>query len=179
MTDALIAFLTARLDEDEAEQREKLRGWHEPNCAVIEDVDYECDCGVPARVLADVAAKRRIIELHRSGGRVSLGDDDQPESWRDYCDTCGSGEPYEYPTWWPCDTLRLLALPFADHPDCRPEWRPPRSTTAGETCPTCGKHGAWSSLDPSAIYTPPPGHTVVTLDDGSRSDVCPRKWRPE
>jgi hypothetical protein len=25
---------------------------------------------------------------------------------------------------WPCQTLRLLALPYADHPDYRPEWKP-------------------------------------------------------
>jgi hypothetical protein len=25
---------------------------------------------------------------------------------------------------YPCDTLKLLALPYADHPDYRDEWRP-------------------------------------------------------
>jgi len=25
---------------------------------------------------------------------------------------------------WPCATLRLLALPYYDHPDYLPEWKP-------------------------------------------------------
>jgi hypothetical protein len=33
------------------------------------------------------------------------------------CSTCG-----DVP--WPCDTVRLLAIVFADHPDYRNEWRP-------------------------------------------------------
>ncbi|TDD37855.1 hypothetical protein E1287_07300 [Actinomadura sp. KC06] len=54
----------------------------------------------PARVLAEVETKRRLIDQHvgYSGG----GDDDH----------------------WPVQTLRLLALPYASHPDYRPEWRP-------------------------------------------------------
>lgn len=78
----------------------------------------------PARVLAECDAKRRIVELHKSAGRLCTGDPDLPESWHDYCDTCGSGEPYEYPTPWPCDTLKLLALPYADRPGYREDWRP-------------------------------------------------------
>lgn len=72
----------------------------------------------PARVLAEVAAKRRILELH---DRFS-----QPQQmakgrvWA--CGTCGSVD--DSPTEWPCDTLRLLALPFAGHPDYRADWAP-------------------------------------------------------
>lgn len=66
----------------------------------------------PARVLAEVDAKRRIIAEHRGSGvtcpRCSLGaEDGQVVYWRD-----------------PCATLRLLALPYADHPEYRPEWAP-------------------------------------------------------
>jgi hypothetical protein len=36
------------------------------------------------------------------------------------CDVQGQGEGPHYP----CLTLRLLALPYADHADYRQEWRP-------------------------------------------------------
>ena len=63
----------------------------------------------PARVLADVDAKRRIIRLH-------FGTDlEDPQ----VAHACGEDlEPY------PCDTLLFLALPYADHPDYNETWRP-------------------------------------------------------
>jgi len=69
----------------------------------------------PARVLADVAAKRAIVAEHRCAGEFAPG--------VGYCSECGSGEPHEYPTRWPCATLRLLAASYADHPDFDPAWR--------------------------------------------------------
>lgn len=71
----------------------------------------------PARVLAEIAAKRRLLELHavreRGDGCVVCDDGN---------DSCGclSG-----PSWgYPCDTVKTLALPYADHPAYRDEWRP-------------------------------------------------------
>jgi hypothetical protein len=63
----------------------------------------------PVIVLRRCAADRAILALHQVAGRACTGDPDLPTAWRDYCGTCGSGEPNEYPTWWPCDTLRALA----------------------------------------------------------------------
>lgn len=58
----------------------------------------------PARVLAECEAKRRIVEWH----------DCEPEHvWG--CGACTHDRP--------C-VLALLALPYADHPDYREEWRP-------------------------------------------------------
>lgn len=77
------------------------------------------------RVLAEGDAKRRIIELHRPANPDATPVDGYP-GWPDhawyFCRTCGSGEPYEYPTDWPCATLKLMALPFADRPGYREEW---------------------------------------------------------
>jgi len=61
--------------------------------------------------LAEVDAKRRIIDLHDD---VSGG-----------CRTCMDAElSNDGPdaAAWPCPTLRLLALPYADHPGYREEW---------------------------------------------------------
>jgi hypothetical protein len=76
----------------------------------------------PARVLADVEAKRELVKLH---GRAVL----RAGGGAQYFDTetvCRSCEPnYQFRELsWPCTTLRLLALPYADHPDYRDEWRP-------------------------------------------------------
>lgn len=62
----------------------------------------------PARALAEVAAKRGILEAH--AGR-------SPRSSRlDSCRICE--DPYTYgPEAWPCDTVRYLASIYKDHPD--------------------------------------------------------------
>ena len=58
----------------------------------------------PARVLADCEAKRRIVEdyLGQLGSHQSGWD---------------ARTPRDHP-------LRALALPYADHPDYRDDWRP-------------------------------------------------------
>jgi hypothetical protein len=67
----------------------------------------------PARVLREIDAKRQIIALHHQ-----LED---AQEMLDFCATCDATGKYpEYP----CTTLRLLALPYADRPGYREEWRP-------------------------------------------------------
>lgn len=70
-----------------------------------------------ARVLAEVEAKRKLLDEHQD---VNDGS----------CGTCVDGR-WGYPTHggsspqqWPCTTVRILALPYAEHPDHREEWRP-------------------------------------------------------
>ncbi|RZE89168.1 DUF6221 family protein [Streptomyces sp. SCA2-2] len=145
MTADLIAFLRARLDEDEAVARGTTMplDWHQgpgddPDWTTSEMVlmwppehhtPYEQDKhwrgltaepeGLaahiarhdPARVLAEVEAKRQIVKAH---GRLDVSE---------FCETCDGpsgipGRPYG------CTTVRLLALPYADHPDYRDAWRP-------------------------------------------------------
>ncbi|MFD5217476.1 DUF6221 family protein [Streptomyces tendae] len=60
----------------------------------------------PARVLREIDAKRQVIAEHDVYGR-KLGE-------RMDCQSLD----------FPCRTLRLLALPYADRPGYRPDWRP-------------------------------------------------------
>jgi hypothetical protein len=107
--DDLIAFLRARFDEDEqvARAAHEPGGWqmrfaHEiDGVAVTEDPLYTKHIARwdPARVMAEVEAKRRALGLVLPG-RYEGG----------YGEAC-------------LDVLRLLALPYIDHPDYRNEWR--------------------------------------------------------
>lgn len=71
----------------------------------------------PARVLADIAAKRAVVELHgptRDNRAFSMRE--TPEQSCSVCvmahaDMDCENEP------WPCPTLRALALPYRDHPE--------------------------------------------------------------
>lgn len=77
----------------------------------------------PARVLREIEAKRRLLDLHEPAmnpGRDS--DDDDPSTWLPVCSTCQV--EIARPGDWPCEHLRLLALPYADRPGFREEWRP-------------------------------------------------------
>jgi hypothetical protein len=124
--DDLIEWLRAQLDED-AEVARAAADCHDedsPTWAVITpgfvhngedgmwsrltrvDRDAVADHMArfdPARVLAEVEAKHRIADLHE--GRHTCGDSDHNDED-------------------PCDTLRVLALPYADRPGYRDEWRP-------------------------------------------------------
>jgi Family of unknown function (DUF6221) len=138
----LVEFLRARLDEGEKKARGSIRlrrifGERCPRCGLVirgygkgpgaegyaMEIHHEdraaSDCGLTADEwitfasagltdraqfdLADIDTKRQIIDLHS-------GDNDE---------LCQSGN-YVYE---PCPTLRLLALPYADHPDYRDEWK--------------------------------------------------------
>ena len=126
-------FLRARLDEDEAAAKRAaaiaLR-WVDAGSLLLglteepetydldfaEATNYRYDDALthaarhdPARVLADVEAKRRMLDDLYPSVKAS-GETIQSE-W-------GSNP-------WDCDKLlALLALPYADHPDYRPEWKP-------------------------------------------------------
>ncbi len=107
----LAEFLLARIAEDEREW------WHRATCHLIdvgEDAGW-CDCDGESRTKAECEAKRRIVDL--------AGRDDVRPTWF-------SAEPF-YPESFVAGyqdalipVLKLLALPYADHPDYRDEWRP-------------------------------------------------------
>jgi hypothetical protein len=69
----------------------------------------------PARVLAEVEAKRRVLARHRpSGGQTPA------------CEGCGYTGDNDDPRYLidECPELRDLATIHADHPAYRQEWRP-------------------------------------------------------
>jgi hypothetical protein len=135
--DGLVEFLRARLDEDERIAREATGGLKDAHrWSVLNLANHPGAVGTewgalvatdtalrphadhiarhdPARVLAEVEAKRELIALH-GPGEMEYTDGD-------VCMICDVREPEPF---YPCKTLRLLALPYADHPDYREEWRP-------------------------------------------------------
>lgn len=100
----LTDFLLARIAEDEAVARKTV---------VLAD---------PARVLAECAAKRRIVatwerrwdeaENAANNPNLSVGERNSMNGMF-ASQATGLGE-----------AIRLLALPYADHPDYNPDWRP-------------------------------------------------------
>jgi hypothetical protein len=127
--EALVAFLRARLDERETRATAADAVQADPaRVADLAGDDAADTVGIlnraavaahitdsdPQFVLADIAAKRQIIDAHQS-----LWQDEPPEHLGPGCKTC-SGEVEG----WPCTTLRLLALPYAGHPDYREDFRP-------------------------------------------------------
>jgi hypothetical protein len=125
----LVEFLLARIDEDEKGARLAIcqcggsactveSGWYDTQelVARLDDIDSAAHVAQwgPARVLAECEAKRRIVAGHPS--EEYFGDL--------YCNVCGSGSELGPGDDWPCPTLCALALPYADHPDYDPTWRP-------------------------------------------------------
>jgi hypothetical protein len=158
----LIAFLRARLDEDEriartaasvgyadlrslpvpvkrwdtgdvaAHWRDGEGGQSNPSAVHIARWD-------PARVLADVEANRRILDLHKpwnAGGYHRANTTPAPDRW--LCATCDGDNMANVLA--PCPTVRLLALPYAEHPDYDPGWAPESvSTSAVSTACYCAE----------------------------------------
>lgn len=141
MTVDLVEFLTARLDEDEQTALAASPGPWRPgeehdDVIAVDDITVaegfalsgrqlratvdHIACHDPARVLAEVDAKRRLVELHSTPHTVVDGfcvEEGGPCTHRgeDECTLCGET---------PCATLRLLALPYAGHADYDEAWRP-------------------------------------------------------
>lgn len=72
----------------------------------------------PARVLADIAAKRAILALH-----APIASDVSPVGEL-LCEAETVGDNHYHSTPWPCPTLCILATIHAGHPDYDESWRP-------------------------------------------------------
>lgn len=107
----LVEFLRARLDEDEARARGEGPHivFHDPAGRPLPPPPMPGS--YPAgRVLREVEAKRRILAEHRP----------MIPGWCHTCDVPADVKGNEHG----CLTVRLLALPYADHPNYREAWRP-------------------------------------------------------
>src|SRR5262245_47654399 len=133
----LIEFLTARLNDDEAAAQGAADGdgymtWSLPSTGVVEAAGGDLDGLVvaprntaihivrwdPARVLAEVAAKRRIIEEHdKISRRYQAALDDRDENDGLVIALAAKATVLD-------SIVRLLALPYDQHPNYREEWRP-------------------------------------------------------
>jgi hypothetical protein len=121
--DELVAFVRRCLDEDERVVRQVMAepgGFYleaETDSVNIMTVGAFVYRWTPKRVLAEVEAKRRILELH---GPIEGYDPNGP-----VCSTCGEagnlGDENAVVR-WPCPTVRLLAQPYAGQDGWREEW---------------------------------------------------------
>jgi hypothetical protein len=134
--DDLVQFLRARLDEDEQAARAlvddrrpgRTERWEFCDDGAIRDTGAHRSLRVkftwpqeaahiarhdPARVLAEVEAKRRIL--------VDVLPTMQADEIRIAGEWGVGSEPVREAS---DDLLSLLALPYASHPDYREEWRP-------------------------------------------------------
>ncbi|OXM62512.1 DUF6221 family protein [Amycolatopsis vastitatis] len=129
--DDLIAFLAARVGArqalimqavNKAKAGETMnRG--ETKVAVEQKIrgltDLELD--VVNQMINEIEATRRILLAHRT--TVSEKVPGFPLYGSEYwCETCHVPADEAGSNW--CVTLRLLALPYADHPDYSERWRP-------------------------------------------------------
>lgn len=94
MSGDLVAFVNARLDEDERSATTDERHWADVPDAVFSST----------RLLTEVASKRKVLAFLRAAS---------DPAWATYA---VAGEARE--------ALKAMALPFADHPDYRAEWAP-------------------------------------------------------
>lgn len=126
----LIGFVEARLADDERVAR--AAGWHRWTLGIVYGTvmafsnakivardcrEYDAEHLArhdPARVLREVEAKRRLLAAHDIQREPS--DFEGRKYVVIWCATCG--EPGF------CLSVKLLAAPYADHADFRPEWSP-------------------------------------------------------
>jgi hypothetical protein len=106
----LAEFLLARIADDETVARRNWDGLPVQAWSLNDDEGFASVCIAAPRVLAECEAKRRVAAEHTANYNGNT------------CAVCADPDLRGLP--WPCPTLRLLALPYVDHPDFRSEWKP-------------------------------------------------------
>ena len=116
MADGLTAFLSARLDEDEAAAAACIGDsgleWYADRAAMGFEPRAAAHIARhdPARVLREVTAGREILRRHGLASEDSMN-----------CLWCSEDyRPYR----WPCPDVLSVAAVWSDHPDYRQEWKP-------------------------------------------------------
>ena len=140
----LAEFLLARLAEDEAAATAAAgphgasfqgRSFSLSFDKVIEDaydmlgreIDEHITRWGPPRVLAEVEAKRVILNIHSAPPPPEDEERWGQGLWPNRCLGCGTIPPCDDPITEDrdnCPVLRALALPYPEHPDCHPSWLP-------------------------------------------------------
>lgn len=114
----LVAFIRTRLDADQQVAKQAAEPFRHGDRTGLNGLHSQLTNHVlrhnSARVLAEVAAKRRILERHPGATNV------------DECPGCGANldGTWRTPPGSLCPEQVDMALPYADHPDYRQEWRP-------------------------------------------------------
>ncbi|MFC8361126.1 hypothetical protein ACFUIY_14785 [Streptomyces griseorubiginosus] len=157
MRPSIVTFLETILSAEAVRQRNPFTQWHDKECEAVPSVLYPdlepgaCTCGVPEQVLAEIEARRALLDEHQD---VNDGD----------CGTCVDGS-WGYPTHGgsspqrhPCRTLRLLAPAVRQPPRLRPDMAPAGRRTH---CPGAPASEAMTmthkaTLQPRRTPTPPP-----------------------
>lgn len=149
MTDDLLSWLTARLDETEAAAR-AAEGDAASPWIVRDDEGLVRHSGPPDNYAKDdglwdsegctetfhrlcmtgpvaehVAAHAPSVVLADVEAKRAIAALHEPNSFGG-CSLCGWSDGYEYAGQdpWPCDTLRILASCYRHHPGWRAEWAP-------------------------------------------------------
>jgi hypothetical protein len=114
----IVEFLAARITEDETLAQIAIDGHPAGDPWQYLDVPVDGEHIThwsPWRVMSACVAKRLTLAAHR---RVV---DHDKTGTTVGCEVCG--RPADKVS-WPCYTLRVLALEYADHRDYRYDWRP-------------------------------------------------------
>jgi hypothetical protein len=111
--DELVAFVRRCLDDDEYTADE----WHRNDCRLISwgVAQGWCDCEAKKRVLAEVKAKRQVLEAMEDQAREHLNTIcNDPEA---------EGRYVQRAEFYRQEVARLLAQPYAGQDGWREEWR--------------------------------------------------------
>lgn len=123
----LTEFLLERIAEDSEDahcaNEVRLLRWSQDNNMIINDAGF-MQRFTRSRMIAECEAKRLIVEQHvehesrvaayRSPRWVDGMNDNDILNWRKAEAVCAATD----------SVVRALALPYANHPDYREEWRP-------------------------------------------------------
>jgi len=130
---AIKQFVGGRIDEDETTAQRAIDG-HGPGfdwgTSMTADGRQAARWN-PWRVLNSCVGKRLILAAHHDGGPgTDRRDGEKDVVMAHACSSCGQIDGHAVA--WPCYTVRVLALDWAQHADYQSKWGPlPRNREGG------------------------------------------------
>lgn len=92
------------------------------------DHDEEAARELTPAPLLDITVKRQLAELHGVmliyPGHPHFSDAHLTREPMRLCRSCEPPRQFRRAESWPCETLKALAVPFAERPGYRDEWKP-------------------------------------------------------